>query len=200
MKKIMKYFINGLLVMLPVVGTLFVFYIVFAKVDKLFVRIPIPGVGLLITFIIITIVGFLTSLLVTQKYFKFMSDLLDKMPLVKLLYSSMRDLINAFVGKEKKFNKPALITLFPGQGIKVMGFITTEDLEVIGVNDAIAVYVPQSYNFAGNLLIVPKSHVTPLDIPAAKAMAIIVSAAVAGKYSYNKDNVAQEHIIKYNEK
>ncbi|MFC1566458.1 DUF502 domain-containing protein [bacterium] len=179
--KLAKYFLNGLLFLVPLSITVYVFYIIFAKVDKLFVRIPIPGVGITITVFLITMIGFLASNIVTQKYLNYIDTIFKKVPLVKLLYTSIKDLINAFVGKEKKFNRPCLINLFPDKGIKVLGFITSEGLEAVGIKDDIAVYIPQSYNFAGNLLIVPKKHVTELDIPSSRAMAIIVSAAIAGK-------------------
>ena len=181
MKKFLKYFINGLLFMVPLSITIYIFFMVFIFIDRLFLKIPIPGIGFVITIGLITLIGFLASNIVTQRYFAYLDTLFKKLPLVKIMYSAIKDFVNAFVGAEKRFTRPVLVTLFPEQNIKVMGFLTSEGIEAIGVKDQVAVYVPQSYNFAGNLMIVPKERVELLDINSAKAMAIIVSAAIAGQ-------------------
>ncbi|MFC1546319.1 DUF502 domain-containing protein [bacterium] len=185
MKRFIRYFVNGLLFTVPLSITIYIFYIIFVSIDRFLLRVPIPGVGFVATVLLIVLVGFLASNIVTRKYFDYIDIVFTKVPLIKIMYSAIKDFTNAFVGAEKKFNRPALITLFPEQGIKVMGFVTSEGIDAIGLKDEIAVYVPQSYNFAGNLLIVKKDRVEFLDIKSAKAMAIIVSAAVAGHNTNN---------------
>jgi len=104
-----------------------------------------------------------------------------KVPMVRMLYSSIKDLVYAFAGDQKKFDKPVLVSLGLGCDAKILGFVTRESLENLGLEDHVAVYFPQSYNFAGNVLIFPKSAVKPLDISSSEAMTFIVSGGVAGK-------------------
>jgi uncharacterized membrane protein len=103
-----------------------------------------------------------------------------KLPLVKLLYTSIKDLIGAFVGDQKSFNKPVAVALVPG-GPMVLGFVTNESLESLGLAEHVAVYVPQSYNFAGNLLLFPKEQVLPIETDSSQVMTFLVSGGVSGK-------------------
>ncbi len=98
-----------------------------------------------------------------------------------MLYNAIRDLVEAFAGEKKKFDKPVLVTLGTSSYAKVIGFMTRESLDNLGLKDHVAVYLPQSYNFAGNVLIFPKEAVTPLDIESSEVMTFIVSGGVAGK-------------------
>jgi len=96
-----------------------------------------------------------------------------------LLYGSIKDIVEAFAGEEKKFDKPVIASLGVG-GAKVMGFVTSQTMESIGLTDYVAVYLPQSYNFAGNVLLFKKDSIQPLEIDSAKAMSFIVSGGVSG--------------------
>jgi uncharacterized membrane protein len=98
-----------------------------------------------------------------------------------MIYTSVKDLIGAFVGDKKSFDKPVLVTISPSSNIQVIGFITRESLENIGFSDKVGVYLPQSYNFAGNLLVVPREQVTPLDVDSGDIMAFIVSGGVTAQ-------------------
>ncbi|MFH1290792.1 MAG: DUF502 domain-containing protein [Nanoarchaeota archaeon] len=182
MKKITNYFLKGLLIFVPVALTIFAFVWVFTQLDSLFgqfFRIKVPGLGLVITLVGITVIGFLASNFVGRKFFKLIDKLFTRVPLVKLLYSSLKDFIEAFAGEKKSFDKPVLVELVPG-GPKAVGFITRESLEVLGLNNHVAVYFPQSYNFAGSLLLFESTRVTPLNADSSKVMAFIVSGGVAG--------------------
>jgi len=99
--------------------------------------------------------------------------------LVKLLYSAVKDMIEAFAGEKKSFDKPVIATIAPGGAVKIIGFVTQESLENLGLSDHVAVYLPQSYNFAGNVLLFPKEAITPLSIESSKAMAFIVSGGIS---------------------
>jgi uncharacterized membrane protein len=101
-----------------------------------------------------------------------------RLPLVKMLYSAIRDLIHAFVGDQKRFNRPVLVTLPESCSIRVLGFLTNDDLAVLAIEDYVAVYLPQSYNFAGNLLLVPSHNVVPLDLDSGEVMRFIVAGGV----------------------
>jgi len=180
MKRVTKYFFEGLLVLVPLVATVYVVYVIFTKVDNIF-KFSIPGMGFLVTLLSITIVGFISSNFITKKLVGLVDKIFTRLPFVKMIYSSVKDLIGAFVGDKKSFDKPVLVTLSPGSNIQAIGFVTRESLENIGLADKVAVYLPQSYNFAGNLLVVPKEQVTPISAESGDIMAFIVSGGVTAQ-------------------
>ena len=191
MKPIIKYFANGLLFLIPVGATIYIVYWIFATVDTLvrdlLVRDPgehsqwwFAGLGVLITITFIFTVGLLTSLFITRPLTQLVEKLFARTPLIKLLYSSIKDLIGAFVGDKKKFDKPVMVTLIPTSNVKALGFVTRRSMEIFGLQDEVAVYLPQSYNFAGSVLIVPAAQITPLNVDSADVMAFIVSGGVSG--------------------
>jgi len=109
-----------------------------------------------------------------------MEGVLIKAPFVKLLYTSIKDLIAAFMGEKRRFDQPVLVSLSPGGHGEAVGFVTRTDLEFLGLLDHVAVYFPQSYNFAGHLLVFPKEQVRPLEVESSEVMAFIVSGGVSG--------------------
>jgi uncharacterized membrane protein len=191
MKRIVRYFFRGLLVFVPAGLTILVVAYVVTSLDSLFGNLlkvkDIPGLGLGIglagTLIIITLIGFLASNFIGSSLVRLVDRIFKRLPLVKILYSSIKDLSAAFFGEAKKFDKPVLVSLGPDSYAKFIGFITRESLETFGLKDHVAVYFLQSYNFAGNVLIFPKQAVKPLDIPSSDAMTFIVSGGVAGNYA-----------------
>jgi len=182
MKNIVKYFLRGLLICVPILVTVFILLWAFTKLDKVFrdlLRIPFPGLGILATISVIFFIGLLASNFLGKKLLGIVEKVFTKLPLVKLLYGSIKDIVEAFAGEEKKFDKPVIASL--GQsGAKVMGFVTSQTMENIGLTDYVAVYLPQSYNFAGNVLLFKKDSIQPLDIDSSKAMSFIVSGGVSG--------------------
>lgn len=188
MKRIVRYFFRGLLVFVPTGLTVLVIAYVVTSLDGLFGNLlnvnKIPGLGLCIglvgTLVIITVIGFLASNFIGRSLVRLVDRIFKKLPLVKILYSSIKDLIAAFVGEPKKFDKPVLVSIGPESYAKILGFVTRESLANFGLKDHVAVYFPQSYNFAGNVLIFPRKAVKPLDIASSDAMTFIVSGGVAG--------------------
>lgn len=183
MKKITGYFLKGLLVFVPVAMTLFAIIWVFTSLDSVFgklLHIEVPGIGFVATIAGIAFIGFLASNFIGQKFFTLIDKLFKRVPLVKLLYTSLKDFIEAITGERKSFEKAVLVELAPG-GPKAVGFITRESLEELGLTGHVAVYFPQSYNFAGSVLIFESSRVTRLDVESSKAMAFVVSGGVAGE-------------------
>lgn len=178
-KLLFGYFIKGLLVFVPAALTITIIVWVVKKFDGL-LNLPIPGLGSAITIALITLTGFLASNYFGNKLFALIDRIFTRLPVIKLLYNAIKDLILAFAGENKSFDKPVLVEIIPG-GPKVVGFITREELSFLSLSEHVAVYLPQSYNFAGQVLIFPSSRVTPLDIDSSKAMAFIVSGGVLGK-------------------
>ena len=179
MKSLINYFLKGLLVFVPAALTVFAIVYIFTTLDGL-LGLEIPGLGLVITILLITLIGFLASNFLGKKFFTFIDWLFNKLPVIKMLYSAIKDLVEAFTGKKKSFDKPAIIELTP-QGPKALGFITKESLEFLSLSEHVAVYFPQSYNFAGQLLLFPSARVTPIELDSSEAMKFIVSGGVSGK-------------------
>lgn len=188
MKRIFSYFLRGLLVTVPIGLTILLLVYILKGLDKVFWRLfklpAIPGLGLflgvVVTLVVITLIGFLASSFVGRRIFGLVDRIFRKVPLIKILYSSIRDLVEAFAGEKKRFDKPVLVTLDPRSGAKAVGFITRENLETLGLKEHVAVYLPQSYNFAGNVLVFHKDAVKPLDVESSEAMAFIVSGGISG--------------------
>jgi len=128
--------------------------------------------------VLITLVGFFASNLITRGLLSAVEATLERLPFVRLLYGSTRDLLNAFVGEKRRFDKPVLVTLVPQSNVRAFGFVTQESLTMLGLPDQVCVYLPQSYGFAGNLAVVPASQVTRLAADAADVMAFIISGGV----------------------
>ena len=177
-KRLVRYFVRGCLVLVPLAITGYVVYFTLSWVDRL-IPVGIPGVGFVLTIAIVTLVGLLTSNVVGRSAFQFTDRLLSGMPLVKLLYTSIKDLIRAFVGDHKSFDQPATVALTPG-GVRMLGFVTRDALHALGLPGHVAVYFPQSYNFAGQLLLVPIEQVDLLDAPSSEVMTFIVSGGISG--------------------
>jgi uncharacterized membrane protein len=179
MRRLLNYFLRGLVVAAPVALTIYVCWAVFVRIDG-WLGLRVPGAGFVVTIAVITLVGFLASNLLTRGAIGLVEEAMGRLPFVRLLYSSTKDLLNAFVGEHRRFDKPVAVLLYPGTAIKVFGFVTQETLDRFGFRGHVAVYLPQSYNFAGSLLIVPGDQVQPLRAESAEVMAFIVSGGVAG--------------------
>ena len=134
--------------------------------------------GLAVVLVAVTILGYLTSFFITRPIFDYFEKALERIPFVNLLYTSLKDLVSAFVGDQKKFDKPVLVQLDEGSSIYKLGFITQESFDEPELEGLISVYLPHSYNFSGNQFLVPLSRIKPLNIPGSKAMKFIVSGGV----------------------
>ncbi len=188
MKKIFRYFLQGLLYVAPLGITLYVVYLIFSFTNNFltsfvsnFMEKPIPGMNLLvlvITFFILALVGFIGRSLFAKPFVFFFDRVIKKVPLINMIYSSIRDLLSAFVGHEKKFNQPVLVKVNTISNLEKLGFITQSDLDHLNIKNKVAVYFPHSYNFSGELFIVPTEHLTLLDIPASEVMKFVVSGGV----------------------
>lgn len=179
MKRLAQYFLRGLVVLTPVALTLWVCWWVVSTVDGL-IDVGIPGAGLVITILGITLTGALASNLFTRGLVGLIDRSLERLPFVRLLYTSTKDLLNAFVGEHRRFNRPVRARLDQAGNLWTLGFVTAEGADRLGMPGFVAVYLPQAYNFAGNLIILPAAHVEAVVGEAAEIMAFIVSGGVSG--------------------
>lgn len=184
MKRLVTYFLQGIIILLPVVLTFWVLGSVFLAIDQWVrqqIRIPIAGAGFLAAIVLVTLVGFLGSHFFTRRLVHAFERLLERLPVVKMLHGALKDLLNAFVGPERRFDQPVIVDLAANGAVRAVGFVTRGSLETYGLPDSVGVYFPQAYNFAGQLVIVPRAAITPLAIPSAEVMTLIVSGGVSGK-------------------
>jgi len=184
MKYILRYFLQGLLLVLPVCFTLYIIFSSVQWIDKILPRLfqieLFLGSGILIILAFITLMGLIGSTIVARPAFNFMEYYMYKIPLINLIYSSTKDVIGAFVGDKKKFNHPVLVKLHKEENIYRIGFITRENLDTINLKDMMAVYFPDSYGFTGNLYIIPVGNIKEIDAPSSEVMKLIVSGGVSG--------------------
>jgi len=124
------------------------------------------------------VLGFIGQTVLARPFRRLINRLIEKAPLVKVIYTSIRDLLSAFVGKEKKFDRPVLVVVNTISNLEKMGFLTQDDLTDLDIKDKVSVYFPHSYNFSGEMFVVPAELVRPLNMPAADAMKFIVSGGV----------------------
>lgn len=185
-KNFVGHFVEGILVVAPIAITIFVIAKIMQVVSSTLGFMPKivnpmldPVIIIVASIFLIYLIGRLSSsILFTPMYSRFEKDL-EKVPLVRQLYSSVKDLLNAFVGSKKKFNHPVLVTIDKVNNIKQIGFITQEDLTGITTDkNLITVYLPFSYGFNGKLLIVGKDQVTPIKATSADIMRFVVSGGV----------------------
>ena len=185
MRKIVNYFLQGLLYVSPLGITLYAIIYVFELVDGIllpiitnFLHFTIPGLGVLLMLLLITILGYFGQTVLARPIKIAIERLIRRAPLLNMVYTSIRDFMEAFVGKEKKFNQPVLMKVSSTSEAERMGFVTQHDLSELTIKDKVAVYIPFSYAFSGDLYIVPSSYITAVDIPAGEWMKFIVSGGV----------------------
>ena len=184
-KKLLAYLLQGLLLLAPIVVTVYIIFALFRMLDtsvnylllSLF-NVEFPGLGIIILFFLITAVGYLSSTFFFQPIFNLIEQAISRAPLVNIIYTSMKDFISAFLSDKKKFNQPVVVNINGRTDFQKLGFITRSDLSFIGLKDKVSVYLPHSYNFSGNLFIVDAKNVTPLDVPVAQFMKFIVSGGI----------------------
>ncbi len=184
MKTFLNYFFRGILVAFPLVVTVYIVVLALSWLNSFFNSLflgwfdySLPGMGILAGILLIALFG----LLVTQTFAKPLVILFEKwirkMPIISIIYTSLTDLTEAFVGDKKKFTAPVRMQMGEG-GVFRFGFITRQSLVEFDLGDMVAVYCPHSYNFSGNLYVVPRDWVTPIDTDPTEFMRFIVSGGV----------------------
>ncbi len=196
MKKVLgallNYFLKGVIVVVPIGAAIFLIYWAVSTIDnalniseailadsKTGKPIHIPGLGIVNVFVVIMIAGVLVTNVVTDPIKKWFHRWINKLPLFKFLYSSIKDLTVAFVGDEKKFSE-AVIVEVNEFGLKKIGFLVQRDLSKLGLPGDVAVYFPMSYSFAGQVVIISADKVKPIEKNAADMMKFVISGGVSG--------------------
>jgi uncharacterized membrane protein len=176
MRTLTRSFAQGLLVLAPVAITIWVVWFTVTTLDR-WLDTRVPGLGIIIAAAGITLIGYLTGNVVGNQLISWLEAGLQRVPLIRILYNSLRDLFGAFVGQKRKFDKPVAVEINK-HGLKVLGFLTNDRFDDPQLAGHVSVYLPESYNFAGNLIVVPRDRVHPLDADGAEFMAFIMSGGV----------------------
>ena len=175
---------SGILLITPTALTLYVCWRVFQAVDG-WLQLPWRGAGFVATLALITLVGYLATTFLWSTLFGLVELAMERVPLVRFLYNSLREVLGAFVGEKKRFDRPVVVQLFPGGNARALGFLTRESLGMLGLSGMVAVYLPQSYNFAGQVLLFPSDQVTAIEaassVKAPAATACPVQATSTGR-------------------
>ena len=182
MRNLKQYFLKGLLYVVPIAATLWVLIKGYKELNGIIGKYLTGNwqyVGILILIILIIFIGFLGSSIIASPINSFFQRLLKKAPLLETIYTSVKDLTGTFVGKKKGFEKAVLIKLYENSTIERIGFITNEDLSSLGIKSGkILVYLPHSYAFSGQLFVVDRSYITPIDRSSSEIMKLIVSGGI----------------------
>lgn len=200
MKKIAKLFLQGLMAILPIGLTLYILYwlavtteSVMGKLIRLLVPedLYLPGMGIIAGFFIIFAIGILLHVWLFRKLFETGEKLLERVPLIKSLYGSIRDLMSFFdTSKKKEFDKVVMV-IVPGTPIRLMGLVTRENFDDlpdnIGDGNMAAVYLPMSYQMGGFTIFIPRENLQPVDMSIEDAMRFILTAAVSGQKAPTPD-------------
>lgn len=190
-RALINYFIKGLLIVVPLGAAFFLIFWIIARIDTMLnlssefwvdshgKPLYIPGLGILTVIVVIMVAGVLVTNVITLPIKKWAIRWLNRLPLFKFLYSSIKDLTEAFVGEEKKFNEPVVVEVNEF-GLKKIGFLVQKDLAKLNLPGEVAVYFPYSYSFAGQVIIISSDKIKPLDKNAADMMKFVISGGVSG--------------------
>ncbi|MFT3903030.1 MAG: DUF502 domain-containing protein [Niabella sp.] len=180
-KTLFRYFMQGVLILAPIAITLYVLYWLFDVIDS-FLRpfVSVPGLGFLIIISFIILIGWVSSYIIMESVINFFDHWLERTPGIKLIYKSVKDFFQAFAGNKRKFRQAVLVNVF-NNDVWIVGFLTDEEMDKFDMGaDMVGVYVPQAYNFAGQLYILPRNRVKQIDhITAGDAMKYTVTGGVA---------------------
>jgi uncharacterized membrane protein len=176
MNWLIKNFLRGLVIVVPIALTLYLLYEAFLRIDRL-LNLPTPGAGFAVTIVTIIAIGAVASNFFVRKFLRMTEVVFTRAPLVRLIYASIKDLLEAFVGDKKRFDQPVAVTIT--EGVRTLGFITQDDLGFLALPGQIAVYLPFSYSMAGTLVVVARERVEALAVDSANVMALVISGGVS---------------------
>jgi uncharacterized membrane protein len=178
MRSILKYFLQGLVSVVPITVTLYLIYKAFVIIDNL-IPVNVPGLGLLIILSGITLIGMAVNHLISDSLLSAVERQVKRAPLISLIYTAVKDLTQAFVGKKKSFSRPVMVKLSENSELRRLGFITNDNFERLQEDcDYLTVYIPHSYNISGNMFLVPRHCIQPIKTNASEFMKYAVSAGV----------------------
>lgn len=172
-------FLQGLLILSPIAVTAYVIYTVFDSVDRLIPWVP-RGLGFVIIITMVTFIGYMgTRFFLGRMLFDAFDHLLQHIPGIKYIYSSIKDVMGSFVGDKKRFNKPVWVCINLNPEIWRIGFMTQKDMAFLGMAGKVAVYLPHAYAVSGYVILTETKLIKPVTkMTAAEAMKFAVSGGI----------------------
>jgi uncharacterized membrane protein len=194
LKKLFQYFLQGLIILAPIIITIYAVTALFNFIDNILPDLlgkvfphwvdsdghpnRIPGIGFIIVILTVMIVGYISSSFIVGRMVDLFDKVLERTPGIKIIYTTLKDFFEAFAGNKRKFDKAVLVSV-QDRDVWQVGFITQQELKQFGLEEYVAVYVPKSYAFAGQLYFVKRERVKLLtDIGSADAMKFAISGGV----------------------
>ena len=193
MNVLVKYFLRGLLYIIPLSLTIWIFFFLVKYVGQMmtpivnevnkFIDLDLNWLStvfaVIIICVLVIIIGYLGSILISTPINTIFKKLLKKAPLVQTIYTSIKDLMQTFVGDKKGFSEPVLVKVYENSTIERIGFVTSEDIKSLNIKDGkVLVYMPHSYAISGQLFVVDKKDVKRIDCSAGEVMKLFVSGGV----------------------
>lgn len=203
MKRLLRYFLNGLLVITPIVVSIYAVAYLVRLVDELGQKVfglilpVIPfGAGLVLTLGVIILIGFISQHWLAQKLIRWIDALFNRFPVLKTLYNSVKETLQSFVGEKRSFSQ--VVMVHEPNGVRRIGFVTTEDLAFLGCPpDMIAVYIPHGMQVSGELKLFPRDsgQIEFLDVSVEDAMRFCLTAGIASKKEGNPEKRGGEQLV-----
>jgi uncharacterized membrane protein len=178
MNWLIKNFLRGLVIVVPIALTVYIVYEAFIRIDRL-LPYHTPGVGFLVLIAVIIAIGALASNFVGRRLVRLMDAIFARAPLVRIVYAAIKDLLEAFVGDKKRFDRPVTVALDADGSMRALGFVTQDDLSYLAMPGHVAVYLPFSYSMSGGVVVVARERVQAVVADSASIMALIVSGGVS---------------------
>ena len=196
-RNLLKYFLQGLVILAPIIITAWAVFSLFNYIDNILPNFihtlfpvfykpdaegniqKIPGLGFVIIVVIIVLTGWISSSFIVGKVVEFLDHILERTPVIRFIYTAVKDFLEAFAGEKRKFDKPVLVSV-DAADVWRMGFMTQDNGGRFGLQDHVVVYVPHSYAVSGIVYIVPIEKVKILtDVSSTEAMKFALSGGVA---------------------
>jgi uncharacterized membrane protein len=184
-RRLVRYFLQGVLYLAPLGIIVYLVWKVFSILDGHTVKtvealwgIRLPGLGILLLVLFLTALGWVGSSIIARPIRRLVGDVLRRAPVLKTIHGSLSDILGVLLNQDRKFKQPVLVLMDEATRLEKLGFITQEELGPLGLEGRVAVYFPHSYNFSGELYLVPRERVTPVEMSAQEAMRLIVSGGV----------------------
>lgn len=195
-RRLLHFFLQGLIILAPISITIWTVFALFNWIDGILPNLihnifpsligtdafgnprRFPGLGFVVVIGVVLLVGYISPNFIVSRLVDFADRLLEKTPGIKLIYTTIKDFFEAFAGNKRKFTKSVLVSI-EAPDVWRVGFITQEELHEFGLKEYVAVYLPQSYAFAGHLYFVKRDRVRVLtDISSTDAMKFAISGGV----------------------
>jgi uncharacterized membrane protein len=191
MKSIGRIFLTGVFTILPILATIYLVVWLFAALERflgkqLLLLLPDEyyraGMGLLAALVLIFLIGLLMRAWLFRQLIKLGESLLLKIPLIKVVFRSLKDLFGLFSDEKSSEALQVVSVQLPGTDMRLLGFLTRSDFsdmpKGVGNEDEVAVYLPMSYQVGGYTVMMPRNRVTPVPMSREEAMRFVLTAGL----------------------